>query len=561
MPVQAKKIDSVEILDLDELGYGPEGNHTRETWRAECLKNFLAGKDQFLVWQQSWQALAEKNNRQARFDGVATFEDGSTEDFKIGFGFHDSHALDFAGQVFESDINAKGFECLQPVLFVSATFSGAVWFDNAIFSDKAWFGNTSFAGNTRFGSVTFSDVAWFQGATFSGSAWFGNAIFSGAAVFGDATFSDVAGFGNATFSDVAGFQGAIFSGNAGFDRATFSINAGFQGVTFSGVAGFQGANFSGNAGFDRATFLSNAGFGSAAFSGDAVFIKTKFNSASYFVDATFERRAEFENAHFENVGHFEGACFNALASEVPAFRGCKIDSTRLEFSDDLNFTQHDFTENAIKNISALKRLADEHGQTDQALNFNAMELRAKRKSAWQALMPLSHKDAKYLKNQLSWQVWVRITNFFRDRFWFCVFTWMYEKISDFGRSFTKPLFWLLITMMISLIFSIFLAYFHSPLANQNAQQSIYQSLSSEVENDSYIGLSGYRAATEYSLYRSSNFLDFTDVDKNTASINMRLFGSEIEPWWARLFGFFKGIFTAILLFLIALGLRNKYRVS
>ena len=41
IPAQ-KKVVSVEILHLDELGYGPQGKHTRRQWREECVQLITA---------------------------------------------------------------------------------------------------------------------------------------------------------------------------------------------------------------------------------------------------------------------------------------------------------------------------------------------------------------------------------------------------------------------------------------------------------------------------------------------------------------------------------------
>jgi hypothetical protein len=76
-----------------------------------------------------------------------------------------------------------------------------------------------------------------------------------------------------------------------------------------------------------------------------------------------------------------------------------------------------------------------------------------------------------------------------------------------------------------------------------------------------IHLSGYRAAVEYAVYRAAGVLDFADNDKQTEAINRRLFREPIEPWWMRAYGIFKAIASTALLFLVALGLRNNYRLK
>jgi hypothetical protein len=74
-------------------------------------------------------------------------------------------------------------------------------------------------------------------------------------------------------------------------------------------------------------------------------------------------------------------------------------------------------------------------------------------------------------------------------------------------------------------------------------------------------MSGYRAATEYTLFRAAGVLDFADDGKRTTAVNQRLFAQPFEPAMMRVWGIFKAIFSTALLFLVALGLRNRYRLK
>jgi hypothetical protein len=74
-------------------------------------------------------------------------------------------------------------------------------------------------------------------------------------------------------------------------------------------------------------------------------------------------------------------------------------------------------------------------------------------------------------------------------------------------------------------------------------------------------LTGYRAAFEYAAYRASGIFDFSDNGKATDVVTKRVFGTAIEPWWMRVWGIFKSFASIALLFLAALGLRNKYRIK
>ena len=371
--------------------------------------------------------------------------------------------------------------------------------------------------------------------------------------FNNLIFYSFASFNRAVFKSKAKFLKATFNESVEFGEASFNKSVNFSDTIFSGSAGFKSAIFSDKVFFKRTQFLGNLSFDKVRFENDVSFYVAKFQAAINFRHTIFAKEVNFENAQFENVGHFEGAGFSMPDSKIPSFRGCKIDSTLLEFSDDSHFSQNDFSEEAIKNISFLKRLSDEHGQLDQALNFNAMELHAKRKLA---LKPLTYVPPDRLILCSEW--------------WESLPTGLYGYLSNYGRSFTRPLVAFIILAIMTWVIVIAHAIYNSPPLCKDKQQSWLEELAldgapcfinSLDNNKTQLHLSGYRAAFEYSVYRTSNLVDFTDTDKQTQAVTQRLFDSQIEPMWMRVYGIFKAILSAILLFLTVLGLRNKYRIS
>ncbi len=548
-----KKIINIEILHLDELGYGPDGNHTRRQWRAECFESLLLGnKSDFLLWQQTLFNIKNDKREYVDFSLKLNFSDGTTEQRKY---LNSPVALDFSAQVFADDLNVAGYDFLQYVQFNFAIFKGRVWTNNIVFKSDA-----------MFSKAVFELDAWFNNATFKGDVVFSNAVFMHDASFHDASFNKTAIFSQCDFEGDAIFCDASFMRDTDFNKAIFKgdWNRGkvdFRDVFFHGDAHFDESIFECDARFQEAIFEGNAMFDQATFAVDAWFDKAKFENRSLFIAVKFHGKVHFENAKFNNVGHFESATFDSVTSKIPSFRGCLIDGTRLEFSDDTHFTNQDFSEDAIKNISFLKRLADEHGQTDQALNFNAMELRAKRQYELSLLKPESHQDAEFLSGLLSWRYWIRFSALFKEKFWFCVFTWLYEITSDFGRSFLRPLASIIVINLLTFAICLSFAVQYVPKLEVESELNSFISRLDKPKFVGNISISGWRAATEYSLYRTGNFLDFSDADKHTEVINQRLFNSDIEPTGMRIYGFLKGLISAFLLFLFALGLRNKYRIG
>lgn len=239
---------------------------------------------------------------------------------------------------------------------------------------------------------------------------------------------------------------------------------------------------------------------------DTVFSDSEFNLPLYFIEAVFEGDAMFNSAKFNADVRFFSTQFKG---------GAFFDST--EFNGD-----------AVKCLGQLKRLTDAYGQVDQALNFNAMELRAMRMQTTPKPKALSFK----------------------------VVTWLYEKVSDYGRSFAKPLFWYGILICLSALLSIIYSkYSEKPIEEQ---QLLCKPLDGQPPP---LKLSYERAVFEYAMFRAGGLMDFTDTGKQNNAVNCRLFDEPIEPGLMRAWGVFKGIASIALLFLAALGLRNKYRIK
>lgn len=609
--IPTKKVVSVEILHLDETGYGPEGKHTRREWRAECLENFEAGAEQFLAWQESWQHFSDQNKLKANFEVQRSFDDGSTEE--LNHVASQSHCLDFAGHTFDfkdgDDYqDYKDYQFLSRVYFKAATFTGYADFSVATFADHvdfrkatfifdAYFRGTTFASEANFGETIFTSDADFNEAIFTGRATFNKSTFNGGTIFskttfknsahfnestftsnvdffditftGDVDFSESAfigdvDFSGTTFSGYVNFSGTTFSGDAWFHKTIFTVNARFSEVTFRGYTEFRVAIFTGYANFTEAIFTGYANFSGVHFKKTVFFLNVKFHKITDFRDSKFNEEADFENATFENVGHFENAKFNTATSKIPSFRGINlIGTSSLEFSDDTHFTKNDLTDDAIKNVAFLKHLSEQHGQIDQALNFNAMELRAK---YLQVVEPLRAKSLSWFKRTFK--------RYLSIAWWALRLTWLYGLLSDFGRSYMRPIFAYGVVFVFTLIMAISISVCHESKNCQNKQgwnvaglmcdgkpSAIKPNDPAAGKEDDKLYLNGYRAAFEYANYHATGLVDFTGDSKLKDAITQRVFGEPIKPWWARIIGALLSIINTALLFLIALGLRNSYRLK
>ncbi len=75
-PTQKKTV-SVEILHLDEIGYGPQGQLTRREWRKECLSMLCGGRGHFEAWQDMNRIQSKSNLLGVSFAAKVILEDGS----------------------------------------------------------------------------------------------------------------------------------------------------------------------------------------------------------------------------------------------------------------------------------------------------------------------------------------------------------------------------------------------------------------------------------------------------------------------------------------------------
>ena len=132
--------------------------------------------------------------------------------------------------------------------------------------------------------------------------------------FSNVEFEHDASFKQYIFSRHASFRDAAFRSSADFAGATiFHRGANFGGATFFWDANFDGANFAGSASFCGGKFYHSANF-SRSNLGLASFIDVKFFGAAYFVDTTFAQWGHFQRAAFIRLVTFGGATFSEEAN-------------------------------------------------------------------------------------------------------------------------------------------------------------------------------------------------------------------------------------------------------
>ncbi len=337
--------------------------------------------------------------------------------------------------------NFRGLIFPWDAFFAYATFSGITDFEGAIFRARAQFARAVFV----------SDV-YFLKVAFGGDALFSDVSFGAATEFQDAIFAEDAYFGESNFASFVNCRRATFTGSANFDK-TGIAGASFEDARFISPAGFHSVTFTRDASFKAAHFDAVASFAGSTFEGAALMSQVLFNDHVDFSQVTFRKEALFERSIFRNSANFEAigseAAFslaNARFHHVPTFFGAtfkgvpRLDNVATPKNRLLGWT---IDENASARFRELKRRAIEAQDRDRELEFFAQETRTARFHSNLPILPVWEKT--YRKGQLQLQiVWMRlpawVPRFWSWRFWFGL---AYGTLSNFGRSFLRPLlFWL-----------------------------------------------------------------------------------------------------------------------
>ncbi len=379
-------------------------------------------------------------------------------------------------------------------------------FRHTHFDKRLIFGGFLFARDAGFTWATFSGSVDFRSAMFSGLANFISATFSGSAEFSSATFSGFANFRSAAFSDWADFRSVKFPRFPNFDSATFSGRADFNSATFSDLAHFRLAKFPGFANFNSATFSGLANFNAATFSGSADFRSATF-SGSDFRSVTFSGLADFRSATFSGLADFVNAEFTATTvfahvhfrTSVPDFRGAMThEATEWHGA---NWPPAPLDKDAAQaQVYAYERLKQEMERLkkhEDEQSFFRKELRARR-----GLYPLG--SGPWLLNYL------------------------YEWSSDYGQSVGQPFFWFVV------LFAIGFFVFANNTAFKGAPMTI-----------------GLAAGLSF-----ANIFSFLPIKREIMTPEMVTGLSNV----AQVVGVIQSLFGVILLFLLGLALRSRFRM-
>ncbi len=303
------------------------------------------------------------------------------------------------------------------------------------------------------------------------------------------------------------FRHFVFPTVAIFSGAAFDYSANFREAVFCDDAFFQEAEFSSEAIFYKATFFGVAFFGKKGFSGRAYFGGAEFFKFAEFGNRTFSDTVDFTACEFKSSTSFDGAKF---LSRAPDFRDAKL--RELTKWRDVEWPPPPTDQTAaLMQVYAYERLKAEMERLkkhEDEQKFFAMELRARRALLWFKWHDGGRADGERTKSAFGW-----------------LLNGAYDVFSGYGLSVGSPLFWFVVLFAVGAdIFAWAPVHKGAPLP--------------------------YYIAEGLSLTNLAPFLPYKP-DKDIIGC--------LSPL-AKIFGNAQSLLGVILLFLLGLALRNRFRM-
>ncbi len=354
----------------------------------------------------------------------------------------------------------------------------------------------------------------FSGLNFSKFIDFSNMIFENNCVFDFSIFHSGANFSASNFRTFVDFNFITFKGRANFHSTTFRASTSVIATKFILEANFSHCSFKSRASFSSASFNDFTEFYSVSFDENAFFLSCKFNEDVSFVLSTFNNDIFFNSAKFNATTLFSGVRF---LTKVPNFYNTKF------FDDTIFSLPDDFT----RNWPPISGTVEIDGQDKPVEVMPAAE----QKRAYNRLRLFMSKSLQIDEEQYFHRMEMRCkaqTQSWPYRLLFSA----YEAISDYGNSIWRPIGWLTI---------VWLAGACARLATIKAEN---------IQSELPLALGAAFHSLGWSFANIFSFFGF----------QRRYFAGEELNWALNLLSATQTIFGFILLFLLGLGLRNRFRL-
>jgi len=542
--------DSEESLDtlapIERMQLGPS---IWNDWVKAYQFRWLITEEKAGRLVSRWRRLSEidEQHRHILFsDSVELDEDGR-------YNIDEGHQ---AGIVFPCKVDFKYSIFTGYVDFDHSYFRGLCVFRGAQFCEEASFSNTVFVSGVRFNQAKFEGDAWFDDARFQGTAGFMATSFGESLSFFDAIFERAATFkrmrvgGEADFS-YAEFQWGLSFSNTHFQkslncsRAVFSSDVDCRETTFVGVVNYRAANFLGKLSMQRSVFLDESLWDESKFSMSVDFFKSQFLSKAYFGNTKIDTYMNLDHVWFGKTNNtpepkqyrnwdsevqtlYDYSNIDSCSKTVPGFKGAT-------FSVAPNLG---YTEVAIPPLPSIEGMSKRllrfvgirAGSTETKItdSFAASKLRRLQTLAAEGHNHLAEK--RFFRAELLCRRGHEALG--RE----IAMINLFEKVSECGHSFWKPMFALVLLIALSA------GFYYSQI------------------NWFLVEGNGRFELVSYSFANSLPLLGYIS-DSYEVSVNVLFGGIEKVPPLVRVVAFVQNLVSAVFIFFGLLAIRNYFKLG
>ena len=415
--------------------------------------------------------------------------------------------MDFSNHVFDGDHYFAG-RILIRASFSRANFAGLADFSNATFVGAAGFKHTVFRKRPRFDSAVFENSAYFKGATFTETTVFNKAEFKVSAYFDDSKFLPIQGANGSSFGGV-GFVNSVFAGEVSFQRAVFNVRANFEGARFQDHANFRNTLFDKHGDFQRVTFDRTTDFTSAKFMREVRFHDSTFMSTTYFRNAVFMQPPKFFGTELHEDTDLSGIKWRRAESFYASSWWSKITPRRSKSASrsSLEKPESDVVDasSAIQAWDRLTLIMSKLEKVPERHEFHRLRMRAQRRRDGVGVLSFAN--------------------------------WVFEISCDYGWSVKRALIW----WILHVVGVAFLIFCYARIMGSASWDLLLDSLSVSFSNAHAF----FRLTSEGGyLYEARQRLGASVLDTSVLSI----------------VGTVQTVIGPILLFLLLLTLRNRFRL-
>ena len=389
------------------------------------------------------------------------------------------------------------------------------------FSGHTFENDTSFAHRVLmeadFSGVTFKENADFRAATFTGLTNFSEAKFEGEkSQLGDGTRFD-----NTEFHNTVYFNSANFNSYTDFSKSRFNGAAYFKNAKFVPKTGHSRMSL-GTTVFNNSNFISEVRFTSAQFGVSTGFRSVEFKDNADFSTAEFEK-CVFDNAVFEAKTSFRGTVFN----KAPEFFETKL-------HENTDFNNVDWNRAKLPHIPFLQHASKK--ESDELVNKDIDEAIR----AWDRLALIMSELEKPQQQQVFYKLRMRAQRKRDGWTWRSLVSYLFDGLSDYGWSIGRAsLVWVLHIVIGTVILCLGV----SPYTTE--------SNCGPVLLDSFL----------VSLANSHSFLGLTSRNGYLSGVRECLDSPNYFESIVNMVGATQAFVGPILLFLLVLTLRNRFRLG